>query len=62
MTIHLTWALFGHLCASLLLLFGTWIGVMIWVWEFDERFPLPVRIIGLLITAICIVSSVGIWL
>jgi hypothetical protein len=71
MTITITWAVLGHLFVSLFFLFGALIGVMIWVWEFDERFPLPMRIFGLtvgvavgvlLISALSIVGCVAIWL
>ena len=62
MTIHITWAALGHLFVSLLCLFGAFVGVLLWVWEFDERFPLPVRIIGLVITVAAVVGAVAIWL
>jgi hypothetical protein len=62
MTITITWAVLGHLFVSLLFLFGALIGVMIWVWEFDERLPLPMRIFGLLISALSIVGCVAVWL
>jgi hypothetical protein len=62
MTITITSDWIGHLFVSLLFLFGALIGVMIWVWEFDERFPLPMRIFGLLISALSIVGCVAVWL
>jgi hypothetical protein len=61
MTIQITWAGLGHLFLSLLCLFGVLLGVLLWVWEFDERFPQPVRILGLCIGVGSIGAAVGIW-
>jgi len=61
-TIHIGWAFFGHVFVSLLCLFGACVGVLIWIWEFDERFPLPFRIFGLAVVVAAIVGAVAVWL